>query len=111
MAERIDFVTFDPRDAGPGVGSVDEAKRPVSLNTVGNARSTPGLFGAGYLEMLARQITRDLQHIRDRITAGRSAMARELVLALPPTEGGPSSRLSNSLMELSKRPGCWFFSL
>jgi hypothetical protein len=72
MAERFDFVTFDPKDAGATGGAVDEAKRPVALNTVGNLRSTPGLFGAGYLEMIARQMTRDLQRTRDAIAPGQS---------------------------------------
>ncbi len=72
MAQRFDFVTFDRRDAKVTGGSVDEAARRVSLTTVGNSRSTPGLFGAGYLEMLARQITRDLQRARDAVQPGQS---------------------------------------
>ena len=62
LAERFDFVTFDRGDA----------THPVSLATVGNSRSTPGLFGAGYLEMLARQITHELQRTRDSIQPGQS---------------------------------------
>jgi hypothetical protein len=71
-AERFDFVTFDRKDATPTGGAVDERKRPVSLSTVGQSRSTPALFGAGYLEMLARQITRDLQRTRDGLQPGQS---------------------------------------
>ena len=37
-----------------------------------NSRATPGMFGAGYLEMLARQMTDDLQEIRDTIQPGQS---------------------------------------
>jgi len=73
LADRFDFVTFDRKDAGITTGSVDEVKRPVFLTTVGNQRATPDLFGAGYLEMIARQMTRDLQSIRDSIQPGRSA--------------------------------------
>jgi len=72
LAERFDFVTFDRRDTRVTRGSVDEQNRPVSLGTVGNSRVTPGLFGAGYLEMLARQITADLRRIRDSLEPGRS---------------------------------------
>jgi hypothetical protein len=72
LAQRFDFVTFDRRDARAGNGAAGETARPVSLATVGNSRSTPGLFGAGYLEMLARQITRDLQRARDAIQPGGS---------------------------------------
>jgi cytochrome c peroxidase len=73
MADRFDFVTFDHTDKKRVSGAVDERGRPVTLQTVGNLRSTPGLFGAGYVEMLARQMTRDLRDIRDAIKPGASA--------------------------------------
>jgi hypothetical protein len=72
MAQRFDFVTFDRHDLTVTGGSVDELAHAVSLKTVGNPRSTPGLFGAGYLELLARQITRDLQRERDAMRPGES---------------------------------------
>jgi hypothetical protein len=71
-AQRFDFVTFDRRDAHATRGSVDEAARRVSLATVGNPRATPSLFGAGYIELLARQMTADLRRIRDAIEPGQS---------------------------------------
>src|SRR5947208_681375 len=61
QADRFDFVTFEPGDTQATRGTLDESKQAVSLQTVGHARATPGLFGAGYLEMLARQMTDDLQ--------------------------------------------------
>jgi hypothetical protein len=61
LAERFDFVTFDRRDPSES-----------SLAAIGNARATPGLFGAGYLEMLARQMTAELQHTRDSLQPGQS---------------------------------------
>jgi hypothetical protein len=73
-AERFDFVTFDRRETKPLRGALDERGRPVLLQTVGNARVTPDLFGAGYLEMLARQITGDLQRIRDSMSPGQTRM-------------------------------------
>jgi len=72
MADRFDFVTFERGDTKPTRGAVDEAGRPVTLQTVGNSRLTPGLWGAGYLEMLARQMTGDLRRIRDSIQPGQS---------------------------------------
>jgi hypothetical protein len=72
MAARFDFATFDRRDLKARRGALDESNQPVSLQSIGDARSTPGLFGAGYLEMLARQMTADLQRIRDSIRAGES---------------------------------------
>ncbi|MEO8678074.1 MAG: di-heme oxidoredictase family protein [Vicinamibacterales bacterium] len=73
LAQRFDYITFDRKDAQSGSGAVDEGQRAVSLATVGNPRSAPSLLGAGYLEMLARQMTEDLQRTRDGIAAGRSA--------------------------------------
>lgn len=58
MAQRFDFVTFEAGEA--------------TLDSVGNLRSTPSLFGAGYVEMLARQITDDLQRTRDSIAPRQS---------------------------------------
>ncbi len=71
-AERFDFVTFDRQDEQVTGGAFDESGAPVSLQAIGNLRSTPSLFGAGYLEMLARQITAELQRIRDSLQAGQS---------------------------------------
>lgn len=73
LGHRFDFVTFDRTDQVPTRGSVDEHGRPVSLQTVGDFRATTGLFGAGYLEMLARQMTADLQVIRDRLRLGETS--------------------------------------
>ena len=74
MGQRFDFVTFDRNDIVPTRGSVDEDQRPASLQDVGNFRKSPGLFGAGYLEMLAREITTDLRSIRDRIRPGKTSV-------------------------------------
>ena len=43
---------------------------PTTLATVGNQRSSPGMFGSGYVEMLAREITQDLQTIRSTVKVG-----------------------------------------
>ncbi len=72
FAQRFDFVTFDRVDTQPVRGSLDEGGHPATLQTVGNARVPPGLFGAGYLEMLARQVTADLQRTRDSLLPGQS---------------------------------------
>ncbi|HTG15282.1 MAG TPA: thiol oxidoreductase [Blastocatellia bacterium] len=76
LAQRFDSVTFDPSDKLATRGTVDEAGQTASLQTIANLRATTGMFGAGYLEMLARQITEDLQRIRDSINRGET---KELV--------------------------------
>jgi cytochrome c peroxidase len=76
LAQRFDFVTFDRADTLPTRGAVDEAGKPVSLLEAANQRATTAMFGAGYLEMLARQVTEDLQRIRGTIRLGET---KELV--------------------------------
>jgi hypothetical protein len=72
LAQRFDFATLDRTDLLPTRGALDEAGKPVTLQDVGNLRATTGLFGAGYLEMLARQITQDLETVRDTVKHGES---------------------------------------
>lgn len=72
MGQRFDAVTFDPSDPVPTRGDVDELGRPVTLQSVANSRNTLGMFGSGFIEMLARQITADLQTIRDSVAPGGS---------------------------------------
>jgi cytochrome c peroxidase len=72
LAQRFDFLTFDPNDTLPTRGAIDETGRRVTVQDAANFRATTGLFGAGYLEMLARQMTDELQQIRNTIKRGES---------------------------------------
>jgi len=72
-AQRFDFATFDHSDPVPAKGALNEAGEFVVLSSIGNYRATTGMFGSGYYEMLARQITEDLRAIRDGIGPGESA--------------------------------------
>jgi hypothetical protein len=76
LGQRFDFMTFDRTDTLPLRGAVDEGGKPASLQDAGDYRATTGMFGAGYLEMLARQMTAELQRTRDSIRRGE---AKELV--------------------------------
>lgn len=73
LGQRFDFATFDAADGIPTRGGVDEKGDAVQLQNVANSRATLGMFGSGYVEMLARQITDDLVAIRDGIAPGGSA--------------------------------------
>ena len=77
LGQRFDFATFDfmdeNEDGFPTRGAFDENGMPVTLQTIGNSRASLGMFGSGYIEMLARQMTEDLQAIRDTIAPGGSA--------------------------------------
>ena len=72
LGQRFDAATFDPNDKLPTRGNVDESGKPAAVQTMANLRSSTGMFGAGYLEMLARQITADLQRIRNSIKIGQT---------------------------------------
>lgn len=72
LGQRFDFATFDTADGGATTGSRDELGRLVSQQSIANERATVGMFGAGYIEMLAREMTTDMQAIRDAIAPGQS---------------------------------------
>lgn len=76
LGQRFDSVSFDSADKLPTRGVVDESGQSASLQSIANLRATTGMFGAGYLEMLARQITEELQLVRDSIKPGET---KELV--------------------------------
>ena len=73
LGQRFDFASFDGADVLQTQGAVDERGVPATLQSAGNSRATPGMFGSGFIEMLARQVTSDLQAIRDRVAPGRSS--------------------------------------
>lgn len=68
--QRFDFLTFDGTNSTPTVSSTDETGQAVTLQSVANSRATPGMFGSGYLEMVARQMTVDLRALRDALQPG-----------------------------------------
>ncbi len=70
--QRFDSALFDRSDPTPLSGAFNEAGEEVDLSTIGNYRATLGMFGSGYIEMLARQMTADLQAARDSLAAGGS---------------------------------------
>jgi hypothetical protein len=77
LGQRFDFATFNALDDDEldhmTRGAFDENGNPVTLDTIANSRSTLGMFGSGYIEMLARQMTADLQATRDGLAPGESA--------------------------------------
>ncbi len=100
LGQRFDHVTFDPADKVPTRGTVTEEGKPATLQTVANLRATTGMFGAGYLEMLAREITNDLQRIRDSVKAGETKG-----LASKGVEFGSITLRRDGLWDVSKVKG------
>lgn len=72
LGQRFDFTTFDGSDLIPTRGARDELGNEVTQQTISNRRATIGMFGSGYTEMLARQMTADLQALRDATPPGGS---------------------------------------
>ena len=72
LGQRFDYATFDRNDLNPTKGALDERGLPATLQTIADSRKTIGMFGSGFIEMLARQITADLQAIRDATPLGGS---------------------------------------
>jgi cytochrome c peroxidase len=70
LGQRFDFATFDGADATATRGSRDETGALVALQSIADERLTLGMFGSGFIEMLARQMTADLQAIRDATPPG-----------------------------------------
>lgn len=100
LGQRLDFATFDPADEKRTVGSRDERGKLIDFNSVANNRATPGMFGAGYIEMLARQMTADLQAIRDTIRPNESR-----ALVSKGVSFGTLRRLPNGDWDVSKVEG------
>jgi len=69
-AQRFDFASFDGQDQTLLKGVFDETGTAATLQKIGNFRATPGMFGSGFIEMLARQMTGDLHAIRDAVAPG-----------------------------------------
>ena len=100
LGQRFDFATFDSSDLISTKGAIDEAGVPVMLDTIANSRATLGMMGSGYTEMLAREITTDLQAIRDAIGPGQSA-----ALASKGISFGALSRLADGSWDVSAVEG------
>ena len=76
LGQRFDFATFNPADLIATRGGIDERGAAITLQTIANSRSTTDMFGSGYYEMLARQITADLQQICNSLQPGEHAQLR-----------------------------------
>ncbi|WP_376697393.1 di-heme oxidoredictase family protein [Wenzhouxiangella sp. EGI_FJ10305] len=76
LGQRFDFATFDTQDEYdqefPTRGAFDETGMAATLQTIANSRATLGMFGSGYIEMLARQMTAELQALRDALAPGET---------------------------------------
>ena len=70
LGQRFDFLDFDHLDTIPTKGAVDELGNFVTMETAFDERKTIGMNGSGFIEMLARQMTADLQTARNAAQPG-----------------------------------------
>ncbi|HZQ52596.1 MAG TPA: di-heme oxidoredictase family protein [Bryobacteraceae bacterium] len=73
LGQRFDSVTMDHSDTLVTRGAVDESGDFITVLNFADSRATPGMFGSGYVELLAREITTDLRAIESTILPGQSA--------------------------------------
>ncbi len=72
LAQRFDRLTFDHSDGITLRGAVDESGKAVTMDNATNDRKTIGMNGSGFLEMVARQMTAELQAIAAATAPGAS---------------------------------------
>jgi hypothetical protein len=106
LGQRFDSLTFSANDPAPTRGAADENGRPVTLQNAANSRNTLGMFGAGFIEMLARQLTFDLQAIRDSVALGGSKALISKGISF-----GTLARTANGSWDISKVEGIAAVSL
>jgi hypothetical protein len=72
LAQRFDHLTFDHNDTTTTRGALDESGKDVTLDNATDDRKTVSMNGSGFVEMLARQMTADLQAERNATPPGTS---------------------------------------
>ena len=70
LGQRFDFASLDHNDSMMTRGAIDEAGNFVTFGSISNERKTVGMNGSGFVEMLARQMTEELQSLRDATPPG-----------------------------------------
>ncbi len=74
LGQRLPFVDFD---GGPGDGNANQ-----TLKGVANERNTLGMFGSGYVELLAREMTARLHAIRSNAQEQAASSGSDVVASL-----------------------------
>ena len=99
LARRFPDVNFDQ-----GRGDLLE---DLTLRTVGNERGTISMFGSGIIELLAREMTRDLQEIRNGALEQSKASQKPVTVRVK-TKGVDFGKLTawpDGLVDVSKIEG------
>jgi hypothetical protein len=99
LGQRFDFLTFDAVSGLPTENAFDERGFNVTLQNAANSRATIGMFGSGFIEMLARQMTADLQKIRDATPPGGSSALVSKGISFGTIARQPDGRWDTSQIE------------
>lgn len=99
LGQRFDFLTFDHSDAIPLRGAVDESGSFVTHQNAFNERRTIGMNGSGFVEMLARQMTSDLQALRNATPAGGSTALVTKGVSFGTIKRNPDGTWDTSMVE------------
>jgi CxxC motif-containing protein (DUF1111 family) len=75
LGQRFPFVNFDATSEGDGF-------ELHTLGGVANERNTLGMFGAGYIELLAREMTAELHALRDAAVAQAALAGADVTVQL-----------------------------
>ena len=89
LGQRFPFVNFDPANEG------DDFQAHVLAN-VANERNTLGMFGSGYIELLAREMTVELQALRDDASTTAQGSGNPVTVELVTKGVGFGSLIANS---------------
>ncbi len=100
LGQRFDFATFDGNETLADQGAVDESGLPVTFQSIADSRATLGMSGSGFIEMLAREMTADLQAIRDATPSGGTR-----ALLTKGVSFGRITRLLNGAWDVSRVEG------
>jgi len=106
LGQRFDFATFNQSAMVSTEAAVDEVGNSTTLQTIADSRKTIGMFGSGFIEMLARQITADLRTIRDATPAGGSSALLSKGISF-----GTISRKADGSWDISRVVGIAWLSL
>lgn len=99
LGQRFDFASFNASDGVITRGALDERGIAATLQSIANSRATIDMFGSGYDEMLARQITADLQSIRDRIQPGQTVQLKSKGISFGALSRNPDGTWNTARVE------------
>jgi Di-haem oxidoreductase, putative peroxidase len=103
---RFDFATFDHSDGIVTDGAVAENGQFVTLQDIADERKTISMNGSGFIEMLARQMTGQLQVERNALKPGQS-----VALTATGVNFGTLARNGDGTWDTSKVQGITALSL